>query len=64
MDGVVDNVGRLLLPQLGGLDMHNDDVAFRLRVREMLRARQAGAVFCDDGHHNVRSVFLGMTRSL
>jgi hypothetical protein len=43
-DGDEDNAVRL-----GGvLDMNMDDVAFRLRVREMLRARQAGAIFCDD----------------
>lgn len=45
---------RILLPQ-GGLDMNMDDVAFRMRVREMLRARQAGASFCDDDWHQVRS---------
>lgn len=33
--------------------MNMDDVSFRLRVREMLRARQAGASFCDDEWHQV-----------
>lgn len=33
--------------------MNMDDVSFRMRVREMLRARQAGASFCDDEWHQV-----------
>lgn len=48
-----DGMPRLAVP-LAALDMNMDDLAFRLRVREMLRARHAGASFCDDEWHNVR----------